>query len=118
MGSAPYFVSRGFLTDAQIRGFRNLALHYFGVSFCCRRRLTWPSSNLPSAGSLLPSPLPDGLYTYMGSDEPDVPDNDGRPKENTFHSNTIKDVDIAVKIKEGDDNVFTGERKKYKSKEG
>ncbi|CAM9458502.1 unnamed protein product, partial [Hapterophycus canaliculatus] len=48
-----------------------------------------------------------GLYTYMGSDAPDVPDSDGRPYENEFDGNTISDVSIGVHIKQGDNNVFT-----------
>lgn len=51
----------------------------------------------------------DGFYTYMGSDDPDVPGNDGRPRNNVFDSNTINAVDVATKIKEGDGNVFTSE---------
>ncbi|CAN0397213.1 unnamed protein product, partial [Hapterophycus canaliculatus] len=47
-----------------------------------------------------------GLYTYMGSDEPDVAGNTGRPNNNVFDGNTISNTDIGVKIKEGDDNVF------------
>lgn len=45
----------------------------------------------------------------MGSDEPDVPDSDGRNYENEFDGNTITDVPIGVHIKEADNNVFTGE---------
>lgn len=50
----------------------------------------------------------------MGSDDPDVPGNDGRPKNNVFHSNTISNVEIGVHIKEGDDNSFTGEKRNRK----
>ncbi|CAM9629201.1 unnamed protein product [Pylaiella littoralis] len=46
-----------------------------------------------------------GLYTYQGSDAPDV--SIGRPSRNTFMANLINKCDIGVKIKEGDDNVFT-----------
>ncbi|CAM9449094.1 unnamed protein product [Scytosiphon promiscuus] len=48
-----------------------------------------------------------GLYTYMGSDEPDVPGSDGRPYSNEFDGNTISEVSIGVHIKEGDGNIFT-----------
>lgn len=58
---------------------------------------------------VLLSLVPDGLYTYMGSDEPDVPGNDGRPNNNVFDSNTIADAEVGVRIKEGDSNTFTSE---------
>ncbi|CAM9489433.1 unnamed protein product [Ectocarpus fasciculatus] len=45
-----------------------------------------------------------GLYTYEGSDEPDV--SDGRPSGNILTSNLVEDCPIGVKIKEGDDNSF------------
>eukprot|EP00752_Nemacystus_decipiens_P008459 g7561.t1 len=48
-----------------------------------------------------------GLYTYQGSDSPDVSGNDGRPKNNVFDSNTISNTKVGVKIKEGDDNTFS-----------
>ncbi|CAB1096849.1 MEP10 [Ectocarpus sp. CCAP 1310/34] len=48
-----------------------------------------------------------GLYTYQGSDDPDVSGNDGRVKDNSFDANTISNTDVAMKIKEGDDNSFT-----------
>lgn len=48
----------------------------------------------------------DGLYTYEGSDEPDV--SDGRPSGNILTSNLVEDCPIGVKIKEGDDNSFYG----------
>lgn len=51
----------------------------------------------------------DGLYTYMGSDEPDVSDNDGRIKNNVYDGNTISNTNIGVKIKEADNNSFTSE---------
>ncbi|CAN0209622.1 unnamed protein product [Ectocarpus sp. 12 AP-2014] len=46
----------------------------------------------------------DGLYTYQGSDEPDV--SDGRPSGNVLALNLVEDCPIGVKIKEGDDNEF------------
>ncbi|CAM9604816.1 unnamed protein product [Ectocarpus sp. 12 AP-2014] len=48
-----------------------------------------------------------GLYTYQGSDAPDVSGNDGRVKDNSFDANTVSNTDVAMKIKEGDDNSFT-----------
>ena len=51
----------------------------------------------------------DGLYTYEGSDAPDVPGNNGSPKNNVFTNNEISGVDIGVHIKEGEDNEFVGE---------
>lgn len=54
------------------------------------------------------SSVPDGLYTYEGSDAPDV--SNGRPSNNMFTANTISDCDIGVKINEGDDNSFIGEK--------
>ncbi|CAM9595723.1 unnamed protein product [Ectocarpus sp. 4 AP-2014] len=48
-----------------------------------------------------------GLYTYQGSDDPDVSGNDGRVKDNSFDANIISNTDVATKIKEGDDNSFT-----------
>ena len=44
-----------------------------------------------------------------GSDDPDVSGNDGRPKNNVFEGNTVSNTDVGTKIKEGDDNTFTGE---------
>ncbi|CAM9672153.1 unnamed protein product, partial [Discosporangium mesarthrocarpum] len=46
------------------------------------------------------------LYTYFGSDGPDVADNDGRPKNNLFEGNIILNSPTGMKIKEGDSNVF------------
>lgn len=43
----------------------------------------------------------------MGSDEPDV--SEGRPSDNIFENNQILNTLIGCKIKEGDNNVFTGE---------
>lgn len=48
-----------------------------------------------------------GLYTYEGSDEPDV--SNGRPSDNVFDGNTVSNVKIGVQVKEGDDNVFKSE---------
>lgn len=58
---------------------------------------------------LTPSLFPDGLYTYEGSDSPDVSGNNGRPKNNVFESNIISNTNVGVKIKDGDDNTFTSE---------
>lgn len=43
----------------------------------------------------------------MGSDEPEASD-DGRPSENVFADNVISNTPTGVKLKEGDNNVFTG----------
>lgn len=51
----------------------------------------------------------DGLYTYMGSDEPYISGNDGRLKNNVFEGNTISNTDVGIKIKEADDNTFKSE---------
>ncbi|CAN0056924.1 unnamed protein product [Pylaiella littoralis] len=53
-----------------------------------------------------------GLYTYMGSDAPDVSD-DGRPEKNLFEANTISNTEGGVKLKRSDsivifNNEFTG----------
>lgn len=48
-----------------------------------------------------------GLYTYMGSDEPEQTD-DGRPGENSFENNQILNTAEGVKIKEGDNTVISG----------
>ncbi|CAN0147569.1 unnamed protein product, partial [Hapterophycus canaliculatus] len=41
-----------------------------------------------------------GLYTYEGSDEPDVAG--GRPYDNTLSNNVVSNCPVGVKIKEGD----------------
>lgn len=51
--------------------------------------------------------VPDGLYTYEGSDAPEV--SNGRSSGNVFTSNTVEDCDIGVKVKEADENSFIGE---------
>lgn len=48
-----------------------------------------------------------GLYTYKGSDSPDV--SNGRPKGNKFEGNTVKNTKVGVLGKEGDDNIFKSE---------
>lgn len=53
--------------------------------------------------------MSDGLYTYMGSDDPDVPGNNGSPNGNVFSGNLISAVDIGVHIKEAEDNTFSSE---------
>ncbi|CAM9395437.1 unnamed protein product [Ectocarpus sp. 4 AP-2014] len=45
-----------------------------------------------------------GLYTYKGSDSPDV--SNGRPKGNKFEGNTVSNTKVGVLGKEGDDNIF------------
>ena len=57
----------------------------------------------------------DGLYTYRGSDEPEV-SSDGRPGENSFYDNIISNTETGVKIKEGDNTIITGktESKSYR----
>ncbi|CAN0243860.1 unnamed protein product [Scytosiphon promiscuus] len=47
-----------------------------------------------------------GLYTYEGSDEPDVAG--GRPYDNVLSNNVVSNCPVGVKIKEGDDNVLAG----------
>ncbi|CAM9999901.1 unnamed protein product, partial [Ascophyllum nodosum] len=47
-----------------------------------------------------------GLFTYRGSDAPDV-SLDGRPGENMFFDNTISNTETGVKIKEADNTVIT-----------
>lgn len=46
------------------------------------------------------------LYTYLGSDGPDVADT-GRPQNNVFDSNTIIGGPQAIKLKEADGTVIT-----------
>lgn len=53
-----------------------------------------------------------GLYTYRGSDDEEADDskkNDGRPYDNHFDGNTVKNVEIGVQVKDSDDIVFTSE---------
>ena len=50
----------------------------------------------------------DGLFTYHGSDTPEV-SSDGRPSENFFYDNAISDTKTSVKIKEANKTVITGE---------
>lgn len=45
----------------------------------------------------------------MGSDEPAVSGNNGRPKNNVFDTNVISNTNVGTKIKDGDDNTFTSE---------
>ena len=56
-----------------------------------------------------PPNVPDGIYTYEGSDAPDVPGNNGYPKNNVFTNNIVSNVDVGVALKEGEDNEFIGE---------
>ncbi|CAM9520911.1 unnamed protein product [Ectocarpus fasciculatus] len=72
-------------------------------------RLSLGSSRNTISDNLFSGITQYGLYTYMGSDDPDVPNSDGRPADNTFDGNTIEtDGDnVGVHIKEGDGNVFT-----------
>lgn len=46
------------------------------------------------------------LYTYLGSDGPDVVDT-GRPQNNVFDSNTILGGPQAIKLKEADGTKIT-----------
>jgi parallel beta-helix repeat protein len=47
-----------------------------------------------------------GFYFYRGSDTPE-PNDDGRPKRNTFQGNTIHDVaSDGIKMTDGDNNLF------------
>ena len=50
----------------------------------------------------------DGLYTYEGSDEPDV--STGRPTGNIFRNNEILSTEEGVKITNADDTEFFGEK--------
>lgn len=59
--------------------------------------------------------LSDGLYTYKGSDSPDVSGNNGRPKNNLFESNVISNTDVGVFIKQADDNTFNSESRQAES---
>ena len=86
---------------------------------------------LPSRFSSLFSPLPylrlcsgssvndiwlrtarfvDGVFTYQGSDAPEASP-DGRPSYNNIYDNTFSNTKTGVKIKEGDNNIITGEMK-------
>lgn len=48
----------------------------------------------------------DGLFTYKGSDEPDVAGR--RPINNMYVNNLILDTSVGVKIKEADDTYIVG----------
>lgn len=53
-----------------------------------------------------------GLYTYKGTDEENddrSKDNKGRPFNNEFENNVIKNVDVGVQVKESDDIAFRSE---------
>ncbi|CAM9392193.1 unnamed protein product [Discosporangium mesarthrocarpum] len=50
-----------------------------------------------------------GLYTYEGSDAPDVKgDEAGRPKSNQFVDNEVLECNLGIKIGQGDDSYFSG----------
>lgn len=48
------------------------------------------------------------LYTYLGSDPPDVTETGGRSQDNVYDSNTIMGGPQAIKFKESDGSVVTG----------
>ena len=65
---------------------------------------------MPSFASFPGCFAPDGLYTYMGMDEPEQTE-DGRPGENTFENNQIEDTTYGTKIRDADNTIIVGELK-------
>lgn len=69
--------------------------------------LSFPAPLTPICPLLTMLSLTEALYTYEGSDEPDVAG--GRPYENVLSNNVVTNCPVGVKIKAGDDNVLAGE---------
>ncbi|CAM9371905.1 unnamed protein product [Choristocarpus tenellus] len=49
-----------------------------------------------------------GLYSYMGTNEPEVENSTGRPYANMFYSNTISNSPGGIRFKNSDDMSVTG----------
>lgn len=46
------------------------------------------------------------VYMYRGSDEPDVPGSDGRPRGNVIYDNQLISDNYAIKMMDTDNNVI------------
>lgn len=88
---------------------RHASVHLFIFPIIRQSRSCITLTTSPTLTTKHQSMQTDGLYTYMGSDEPYVSGNDGRLKNNLFDGNTISNTEVGVKIKESDDTTFTSE---------
>lgn len=53
-----------------------------------------------------------GLYTYKGNDEKEA-SSDGRPRDNKFIDNTVKNVEVGANIKDSRDITLRGEFSRF-----
>ncbi|CAM9925068.1 unnamed protein product [Ascophyllum nodosum] len=91
-------ILESFDTDIHDNTFKNVT---FGV------RISLGGGNNTVYNNVLEECTNYGLFTYHGSDTPEV-SSDGRPSENFFYDNAISDTKTSVKIKEANKTVITG----------